>query len=316
MSKYFPNFLLKYPRLIIMPQIANIEPTNICNLRCPLCANKNMKRKKGYMTLSQFKYIIDEINSLKEIVLGITGEPLLNKDIFRMVKYASDKGINVRIQTNALTLDQFEVDEILNSGLHSLNISFDGAQKKTYETYRVGSDFDRVLKSVTKLAHTKRQRKLKYPTTVLQFLVMKHNEHEIPKIKELAKKIKTDYLLLKSTALWVTLTKNDKKKLAKKWLPKKYLRYDNNLNIKGSPQVCPFLFDNFLILWNGDISLCCLDFEGKFVLGNIFKEPFKKIFRNKKYTQIRRLILNKKLEFCNDCELTNMKFTGERIKIK
>lgn len=57
-SIYLNKFLLKYPNLIIYPNDIMIEPTNICNLRCPLCSNKTMKRKKGFMTYDQFKYII------------------------------------------------------------------------------------------------------------------------------------------------------------------------------------------------------------------------------------------------------------------
>ena len=252
------------------------------------------------------------------MIIGNSGEPLVNKDVFKMVKYASSKGIKVSIPTNATLFDKFSVDEVLNSGLYGTNISFDGASKKTFEEYRVGSNFEKVLENVTKLCHEKRKRGLKYPIITLQFLVMKHNEHEVEAMRELSKKIKPDYLFFKSPALWTTLTDDNREELAEKWLPsdKRFWRYNKDLIIKDPVKLCPFVFDKIVILWNGDVCLCCLDFEGEFIFGNVFEQSFKEILWGKKMRRIRRSVVDGKLDFCKECDLVNKKTFGEIVEYK
>ena len=235
-----------------------------------------------------------------------------------MVKYASSKGTKIRMPTNALLLDKFSFDEILNSGLYAMNISFDGATKKTYEQYRVGSNFEKVFDNMKKLCHEKRRRGLKYPIITIQYLVMKHNEHEVEKMRELAKDIGCDYLFFKSPALWTTLTNDDREELAEKWLPsdKRYWRYDKNLEIKDPVKLCPFVFDKIVVLWNGDVCLCCMDFEGQFIFGNVFNEKVEDIFKSDKFQKIRKMIVENKLGFCKECDLVNAKTFGEKVPYK
>lgn len=326
-SIYMPWFLIRFPAFLTYPQEFQIEPTNLCNFRCPLCSNNSSKRKKGVLSFDKFKQIINNLGvKVKLLNLTLDGEPLLNKDIFKMVKYARGKKISkIILFTNGSTLHKFSYDKILESGLSSLTISFDGATKRTFEHYRVGGDFNKIFKNAKDLCHEKiRRQKLnpnkEYPLICLQFLVMKHNEHEIEKMKQIAKDIlKPDKLLLKSTALWTNLNKCEKKDLAKDWLPKnkKFWRYDDNLNIKGKRKSkylsCSFLFDQTLILWNGDVVLCCLDFEGQYKIGNIFEEPYKKIFKSKRFNDLRKKIYTKQLKFCDECDLPNQVTIGESI---
>ncbi len=138
-------------------------------------------------------------------------------------------------------------------------------------------------------------------------------------MKRLTKEvIKPDFLRFKTLALWTNLTDEDRGKLAGKWLPKNknYTRFDKDYKIIGGPKTCPFTFDNTFILWNGDVAICCADFEGDYVVGNVFREPFKKIFRNEKYMKIRKKILNKQLPICKGCDLTDEEHTGEIIEYK
>ena len=113
---------------MIYPKI-KIEPTNLCNLKCPLCpTNCAMSRARGDMSLVLFKKIIDsfEKDEIKKINLWNFGEPLLNKDIFEMVRYAAKKGIRVIISTNSTMLDKEIRKNILYSGLDTIIVCLDG----------------------------------------------------------------------------------------------------------------------------------------------------------------------------------------------
>src|SRR5690606_32469605 len=83
-----------------LPKAAIIDPINICNLDCPLCASKNQNYEKGKMPFDTFKKILDKIPSLKVIVLFNWGEPLLHHEIFHIIKEAVSRNIYTITHTN------------------------------------------------------------------------------------------------------------------------------------------------------------------------------------------------------------------------
>ena len=137
---YFLSLLFKKAIYWGSPPVVMIEPTNICNLKCPLCPSGNgtLKRTKGYMNFNVFKKIIDEIQATAfMVVLWNQGEPYLNKDFSKMVKYASDRGLFTLVSTNGNIA--FNAEEVVNSGLDSMIISLDGTTQETYNKYRVNA---------------------------------------------------------------------------------------------------------------------------------------------------------------------------------
>lgn len=112
-----------------MPSNLLIEPTNICNLKCPGCPTGCgiLKRPKGYMALDNFKKIIDDCEgNLERAMLWNYGEPFLNKDLFKMIKSARSKNIKVVTSTNAHFLPG-KIDELVDSGINKVIVSLDGA---------------------------------------------------------------------------------------------------------------------------------------------------------------------------------------------
>jgi MoaA/NifB/PqqE/SkfB family radical SAM enzyme len=147
------------------------------------------------MEFSTFKKVIDEIeNKSFMVVLWNQGESYLNKDFLKMVKYASDNGLFTLASTNA-NID-IQAEDTIKSGLDSIIISLDGTTQETYNKYRVNGNLNRVLENVRELIQTKKKLKTKNPLIRWQFLVMKHNEHEIEEIKKLAKELQVDNLEL------------------------------------------------------------------------------------------------------------------------
>ena len=110
-----------------------IEITNACNLSCPFCI-KN-KRKTNYMTVDNYKIIIDKIkNHTKEIYLHILGEPLLHSNIVDFIEYANEIGLKVNITTNGYLINNLKN----NDKIHRLNISlhsYNEIYKLDIETY-------------------------------------------------------------------------------------------------------------------------------------------------------------------------------------
>jgi radical SAM protein with 4Fe4S-binding SPASM domain len=284
-----------------------IEPTNYCNLRCPLCPTSTAKRTKGFLAFDDFKKIIDDISGLKSINFGWSGEPLLNKEIFKMVKYASVKGIKTGISTNTTFLNRY-IDEALNSGLDTIIVCLDGASKETHEKYRIGSDFELIKNNIKEFCAEKKKRGLAKPHIVLQSLLTKFNEHETSAIMEMARNLGVDSLEFKTLSLGSSIALAEKIKRAKEFLPSaEFSRYDLNGGVpllKSSPKLCSWLRQS-VILWNGDVTTCCYDFEGKMKIGNVFDDGgFDKIWKSEKYKKYRKGILKKEFALCKNCSRT------------
>ena len=97
----FQERVLKNSRVVGYPYLVYIDPINICTLKCPLCpTGQNSKaRSRGKMSFDNFKKIIDEIGDYLYFVgLYNWGEPFLNKDIFKMIKYSKSKKIKTEIR--------------------------------------------------------------------------------------------------------------------------------------------------------------------------------------------------------------------------
>lgn len=303
---------LKLTKVKGFPLTIMIEPTNICNLKCPLCPTGAglIKRAKGFMSFSNFKKIIDELSSYSyHLRLWNWGEPLLNKEIFKMISYAKEKNLSVNLSTNSSFLDKDISRELVKSGLDELIISLDGASEESYNKYRKGGNFKKTIASIESLINERKKLKQKSPYIKLQFIIMKSNEHEIDKIKSLAKKIGVDELVFKTVGIMDYFSEED----IRKYLPtnKKYSRYflekDKVISKTKVENKCDFIWEEIVVNWNGEVVPCCFDMNNLFVFGNAFRDNPKDIWNNPKYLNFRKKILTNKgnISLCKDCPGTN-----------
>ena len=309
---YFLSLIFRKTIYWGSPPIVMIEPTNICNLKCPLCptGNNTLKRSKGFMRFDVFKKIIDEIRSTAfMIVLWNQGEPYLNKDFSKMVKYASDRGLFTLVSTNG-NID-FEAEEIVNSGLDSMIISLDGTTQETYNKYRVNGELKKIIENVRKLIAARKKLNKRNPLLRWQFLVMKHNEHEIDEIKKIASGLEVDNLELKSLQIY---SKDD----IKNFLPEnpKYRRYKvsgDNFELKfGIKNRCRRIWTNAVVNWDGEVAICCFDKDGEYQIGNVMDSNLNLLWKSPSIMKIRQQILTdrKQIPICRNC------LEGVKIKLE
>ncbi|MEW5895030.1 MAG: radical SAM protein [Candidatus Omnitrophota bacterium] len=287
-----------------------IELTNRCTLRCPTCFSHQDNRKKFNMSFQGFKKIIDEnrdlINSLS---LYNYGEPLLNENLPDMIAYAKQMGIcYVKIATNGMDLTVSKSKEIIESGLDYLSISLDGATKETYEKFRIGGRFETVVSHTLNLVKLRDAFKSSLKIEI-QFIIMRHNEHEIQEIEKLARALKVDYLRLKTV-----LIKKDK---WKELLPSdQYSRYP----AKEESRRCSKPLNELVINCDGTVIPCCYivgDDIGKFGMGNVFNQPLKEILRSEEYRSFIETCGTDKtrISCCKNCEEGALSLDHRFIKI-
>jgi MoaA/NifB/PqqE/SkfB family radical SAM enzyme len=204
-SSYHVSRWIKRPVQWGMPISISFEPTTSCNLRCPECPSglRAFSRPTGMLRKDFFTETIDQLSKdLTYLVFYFQGEPYLNPDFLNMVAYASSKKIYTATSTNAHYLNEEKAKRTVESGLDRLIISIDGTTQETYQQYRVGGRLDKVLEGAKNMVKWKKEMRSKTPFIVFQFLVVRHNEHQIEEIKALAKEIGVDDIWFKTAQVY------------------------------------------------------------------------------------------------------------------
>ena len=235
-----------------------IEITNACNLNCPFCI-KN-KRKINYMTLDNYKYIIDKINNYtREIYLHILGEPLLHPNIIEFIEYANNKNLLVNITTNGYLINNLKN----NNKLNRLNISIHSYN----ENYNLNiSDYlNNIFNTIDNIKDK----------TFISLRLWVNNKN-------------TNYILNYINKRYNTniekLEKNNKTKITNNLIIDTFHEFiwpDLNNNYYNELGKCRGLIDHIGILSDGTIIPCCLDTLGNINLGNIYKDELNVILESK-----------------------------------
>lgn len=306
LKSYTPDLLFKkIPREII------IEPTNICNLKCPVCPTHfAMTRDKGFMDFELFKSIINEFIEYEqkpEISMNFSGEPMLNKNIYKFIQYASDKGHKTYISTNATAVNIKNSTEMINAGLSDIHLCVDGFSNESHDTYRVGSNFNIIKKNIEIFLETKNKLNKKNPNIVIQTLITSLSENEKEDMIKWAKEIGADSINFKSLSMG-SYTTEDMKKKYNFLLPKnRNLRRKQTKNFKSA---CTIPYNQSVIYWNGNLGLCCIDFDNKVKLPNIKKNGFINTLLSDEVIKLRKKGFQKKYDICSNCSLGNADFMG------
>jgi len=152
LEEYLKNELeiycnLKNPTPVVpfIPSNVYIEPTTSCNLNCLFCARENFTRDIGFMSLEDFKQIINkfiEEDFHPPITITGQGEPLLHKANTSMIEYAKEKQFNVSLISNSTLLTEKNIDKLIKVGLDRFQTMFDSIDKTEYENLRRNSNYD------------------------------------------------------------------------------------------------------------------------------------------------------------------------------
>ncbi len=306
-SSYLLSTLTGKPIQWGYPVSVSFEPTTSCNLRCPECPSglRAFTRPTGMLEKNFFKETIDDIHKeLLYLIFYFQGEPYLNTSFLEMVKYASGKGIYTATSTNAHYLTDDVAKKTVESGLDRLIISIDGTTQETYKQYRVGGNIDKVIEGAKNMVKWKKELKSKTPFIIFQFLVVKHNEHQVEDIKALAKEIGVDQVRFKSAQVYDY--ENDPNGLIP--VNEKYSRYKRNADgsFKAKNKFanrCSKLWQGNVITWDGLVVPCCFDKDAMHRLGNLKHESFKSIWNNDNYKQFRGELKKsrKNIDICANC---------------
>ena len=138
--KYYRKGAIEIPSF---PPIINVELTNTCNLRCPICPRTKMTREQGFMSLELVDNIVSETRGEAEFVtLHSWGESILHPEIDTVGRKFKEAGFKIQLSTNATFLTPERQCKLLKSGVDFLVFSIDATNAETYNRVRTGGDYN------------------------------------------------------------------------------------------------------------------------------------------------------------------------------
>ena len=302
------------------PPIVQIEPTNTCNLRCLTCATGAgfMTRPATFMPFGLYRSIIDQLyRDASLLVFWSWGEPFLHPDACRMIRYAKDRGLLVHSSTNGHFFTEPEqVRQVVESGLDSLIVAVDGLDQQSYETYRKGGNFQRVISSIKNLVAERETAGVIHPRITFRFIVMQHNEHLLPQVKAFAEELGVDAVSFRSAN--VRRGNVDYQESLSPRLPEFQRAHREKLE-KGvlvQEKACLRPYANLTIFSNGDVVLCERDVNAEQAIGNVATEELHRLLRSARSAALLKTFQQEqdRLSFCSNCEHRAM--PGRSVNVK
>lgn len=246
------------------------ETSTQCNYDCIICPRELLTRKKETMSFKLFRMLFDKINSetgqYNTLTFPGMGEPLLDKTLNQKIEYAKKNAFNVLMLTNAslLTLDKFKQLEGL--GLDSIRVSFYGNSPESYKKVHNVADeglFKKIKDTLTEICAVKKT------TQILLTYNVVENKNDV------------------QTDSWIRYWQ-DKADLLEVWRPhnwavgKSYRPVQQKqLKSCGRPFKSPLQ-----VQVDGTINMCCFDFDGKLLLGDLKSQTLKEIFESPAFNKI------------------------------
>lgn len=287
---------LRWPwlfRLAKAPMSLGIEATNACNLRCLMCHREVMTREVGFMDFDLFKECARQgiEMGVRLIVPFNYGESLLHPKLVDMVEYVKflSKDTLVKINTNGMLMTREYAEALVNAGIDEITFSLEGCTKEHHEEIAIGSKYEKVLANLMNLIDMKKG-------------------NEKPQIRVCMVRMEETASALKQfTKQWQplvdTITIHD---VNTGYGTLKDRRVEKRPLKRRVP--CRELWLKLQVLWNGDVTVCCIDYDGRLKIGNIQNNSLHELWFGAELTRMREVHQAREFEripICNKCDSDN-----------
>lgn len=301
------NFGYRHTRPWSWPIHMQIELTNYCNLRCPVCPTGigAMNRKPLAMDIQLFKQLMDEAGQyLITLCLWAWGESILHPQLADILRIAAQHNVVTILSSNGQNLNDEKIYEAIAAHPPThLIVAIDGLTDETNALYRVGARLEPILAGVHRIANGKRENHAPYPLLQMRYMVMKHNQHELPQVRRFAKEHLFDLLTIR------TLSNID---FDGGWhhglLPDddtfRAYQYDHSNRIHLKDFVCQHAFSFPTVLADGTVVVCDQDYNAQHPYGKVTRDrSFKDLWFSKSAATIRKTVRDTRenFSFCKNC---------------
>lgn len=282
--------LLGRERVVSRPYLLKIEPSNICNMRCPYCHDGRSapgpgQRPYGRMDAAQFARILDQTAPwLFKINLYGFGEPFLFPETFQMIRAAANRNIGVGVSSNMQLDDPGLAERIVDSGMETLIVSIHGATQASCARFMGAGSLELALSNVRAVLEARRRAGTPRPYVDWQYCVTGFNAGETDAARRLARELGVDQIRFIRPSLPGGAHPD--------WTWDEAPRIDESAERQG----CPWLGRAAYINWDGGVLPCCRDVrETGNDFGNILDAgpdaEFSALWNNQRFRAARRFAL-------------------------
>ena len=269
------------------PPCLQIEPSSICNYRCVFCYQTDAEfthaqnGHMGVMGFELFKEIVDQADGPCEaITLASRGEPLICRDIEKMLGYAANKFLAFKINTHAGFLDERKAHAILSAGVNTLVYSADAAAEPLYSRLRVNGKLDRVVANIERFQKI-RETHYAGSRTITRISGVRYRPEQ--NLDEMEK-------------FWGNLVDQVA-----------FVDYNPWENTYGRPLTdietpCSDLWRRMFVWWNGVVNPCDVDYKSTLAVGNAKESTLTGLWRSEKYDRLREMHLNRQRSLAFPCQ--------------
>jgi radical SAM protein with 4Fe4S-binding SPASM domain len=254
------------------------------------------KRPPGFMDMQLFRKLVHEVKDwgVGYLFLHRFGEPFMHPDAFEMIRYAKDTGIErVEMYSNGTLLNEKKAELLIESGLDQLTISFEGADKETYESIRVGAKYDTVIENIKRIVSLRNLKGAKKPRIRIHSIITDRTIGNLSKERLFWKSIADEYHALPG------------------------FDYGNiegiSVQEKEEKWPCLELMYNLVVLWDGRVTACCVDSNADLEIASA-DDSLRHIWNHPRLHEIRQCHFSgnpEKLNACRKCEKRFVKWPAK-----
>jgi organic radical activating enzyme len=285
------------------PKYLQIETISGCNARCVMCSVESWTRTKAVMSDRLFGKIVDEVRGhsdwIERVIVQLDGEPLLDKRLENRIRAMKSAGMRkVSFATNGSLMTEARAASIIDAGVDSIDFSIDGATAETFEAIRIRLSFDTVRDNVLRFLELRDRMRPEIIVRV-RMAIQPSNAQEFKSFVEFwrARLSPNDTVFGKPVQEWSTWERDvgHLDGLAIRTLPP-------NLDFNSLPCVSPF--DSVVILSDGRVPLCCLDYNAETPMGDVNESSIAEVWNGEAFRRVRGLHLangRRSMATCTDC---------------
>jgi MoaA/NifB/PqqE/SkfB family radical SAM enzyme len=303
------------PEETSLPVDIVVELTNACNLACPLCSTHlAMQRPRGHMSAELFRTIVAELTGWQprpSMSMTMCGEPLLHAQVAYFVESAAEQGLHTRISTNATPLTPTLARRLVHGGLSAITLCVDGATAQAHEAYRIGSRFEEVRRNCEGLMEIRAKLGSQSPRITVQTLLTAYSERQMDEVVAWARRWGADEVHFKSLSMSTHAT-SEQRRAAAHLVPARPDLRREPAGVANGPCLRPVR--QSVVFWNGDLGLCCVDFNGVPGLGNC-KNGLARALNAPEACAVRRAGMERQHEMCHRCAAPTGSPSGFRMPL-
>lgn len=283
------------------PSVVYIEPTNACNANCVFCPRRVMTRPVGYMDLGLYHGIVDQIADLgpSELRLFHYGEPMLHPDLPEMIRYAHERELVARFQTNGLALTHERIAELLSAGMNYIGVSVNGLVARDYETIRPGHSFETLTRNLLLLREDVQASGVSCHIHLNAHVDREEVRERDADIQAFKKHWLTvaDSLSISGLSLYDRIAVVRRGEVSENALEELVRRSDEEV-------LCAEPFDRMVIKWDGRVSPCCADYDGRLILGDVTRQRVEEVWNGAEAQSLRAAVRERRytdVPLCRTC---------------